>query len=143
VSHWNHRVVKTKEKDGSGYKLEICEVYYGKDGKPSSSTEAMDVTTFIETNFNGAGGSPVTEQEGINDLRQTLSWMLKALDQPILSEDDFTSKPDWNDNGHAFEMDFDNPNKGCVYCGKPENEITDDNEDCPAKVGGDEKESTK
>jgi hypothetical protein len=76
LSHWNHRVVKKTHTLFDGSKEDtygIHEVYYDKDGKPTSLTV-----------------NPV-EPHGstLDELRQDLEWMTAALAKPVLDFDDF------------------------------------------------------
>ena len=64
---WNHRVIKLNISDNY-YK--ISEVFYNKDGSIFSYTNT------------GVGG------ESIDDIRETLEWMLECLDKPILIEEE-------------------------------------------------------
>ena len=78
MSHWNHRIIERIDARGTetGHWLEICEVHYGDDGRPYGHTDAIGVTG-----------------ENLDELRQTLEWMQRALTQPILKEDvDFADK---------------------------------------------------
>lgn len=72
MAHWNHRLVEVDDGDGDKLLL-VCEVYYNDDGKPWSRTE----------NASGATGANVDE------VRLQLERMLKCLDRPILTDDDF------------------------------------------------------
>jgi len=67
MSTWNHRVVKTVYKDDYVY-YGIREVFYNDDGSISGYTESA-------VNVMG---------EEIDDLRQTLEWMLSCLDKSVL-----------------------------------------------------------
>ena len=64
---WNHRVIKLNISDD--YYL-INEVFYNKDGS---------IFGYANT---GVGG------ESIDDIRETLEWMLECLDKPILIEEE-------------------------------------------------------
>ena len=67
---WNHRVIR-QVCDGEVY-FGIYEVYY-KDGVPDMCTEdAIGVCA-----------------ESLDGLKQTLEWMQKALEQPVLKMSDF------------------------------------------------------
>lgn len=68
-SYWNYRVVRKTFLIGeeTEYRYEIHEVYY-REGKPSMTTvEAMD-----------------PHGETIDNLREDLEWMKRALDKPVL-----------------------------------------------------------
>lgn len=66
MSHWNHRVIKKVTEIGTFYG--IHEVFYNDDGSIYSYTEnPVDVFG-----------------ENIAELQQTLEWMLKCLDKPVL-----------------------------------------------------------
>lgn len=67
---WNHRVVRKHYEDET--QLGIHEVFYDADGVPEMVT--------VEPV--GVGGDTLEE------LVQTLSWMQKALGEPILEYDD-------------------------------------------------------
>jgi hypothetical protein len=66
---WNHRVVrfKTDDPDFSDW-FEICEVYYHEDGEAFSHT---------------AEGVAVSGHS-LEELRETLQRMLKAIDHPVM-----------------------------------------------------------
>lgn len=64
---WNHRVMARNE--GEETNLYITEVYYDSDGSTIGWTKGKEVYG-----------------EDIDELRQTLTWMLEALDKPILDE---------------------------------------------------------
>ena len=66
---WNYRVMTL---DG-GKSYEIHEVYYNEDGKPRAYTMNA-VKPF---------------GEDLRELRQDLMWMMKALDMPALTLQDF------------------------------------------------------
>ena len=70
---WNHRIVRRTDARGteSGEWLTLCEVYYNKDGSPAAHTQ--DAV--------GVCG------ETIDEIKQSLEWMRRALEQPILQED--------------------------------------------------------
>lgn len=79
MSGWNFRVMK-HENNGETW-LSIHEVYYGEKGKPRAfATDGQGVC------------------ENIDTLRQYVDRMTKALDQPILTPDDFST---------AFKEEFD------------------------------------
>jgi hypothetical protein len=66
---WNYRVMTL---DG-GQSYEIHEVYYDSAGKPHTYTM-----------------NPVKPfGENLRELRQDLMWMLKSLDEPVLTLQDF------------------------------------------------------
>lgn len=59
---WNYRVLRQP-----GGELEICEVYYTRNGKPRGWTSATTVRGETKT-----------------ALREELTWMRKALAKPVL-----------------------------------------------------------
>lgn len=67
---WNHRVIKTKDGEDDFYY--IAEVYYDED-KPRGYTEKPV----------GACGN------SIDELKKDLERMLRCLDKPVLTENDF------------------------------------------------------
>ena len=69
---WDHRIVRRTDIGGteSGEWLMICEVYYDDTGLPAAFTD--DVIGVVG--------------ENLEELRQTLEWMQKAIEQPILNE---------------------------------------------------------
>jgi hypothetical protein len=82
MSHWNYRVVRTRDIDSRGsIRYGIHEVFYGDD---------LDLVT-VETMAPEAYDEGFEEDfDPIEELRQTLEWMLLALDKPILDyHDDF------------------------------------------------------
>jgi hypothetical protein len=64
---WNYRVMARKE--GEETNLYISEVYYDSNGSTIGWTEGKEVYG-----------------ESIDELNQTLTWMLESLDKPILDE---------------------------------------------------------
>ena len=68
---WNYRVVRTEYPNSMMYKseqvLEIKEVYYDKDG-----------------NIKAFGEAPVPYGESIEEVKECLDLMYKALEQPIV-----------------------------------------------------------
>lgn len=68
--HWNHRVIKYNAPPGEDLYI-IHEVYYDDEGKPDMF------------------GSSGAQAEDLGGLRQYVEWMLKALDQPVLTPADF------------------------------------------------------
>jgi len=66
--YWNHRLMKRTEHDET--LLYVVEVYYdSKDNSIIGWTEKESVYG-----------------ENLDEVRQTLSWMIEALDKPILDE---------------------------------------------------------
>lgn len=65
--YWNYRVMARNE--GEETNLYITEVYYNSDGSTIGWTEGKEVYG-----------------ENIDELRQNLTWMLEALDKPVLDE---------------------------------------------------------
>ena len=76
---WNHRIIRTKatpeemELSEEEYYYTIREVYYDEDGKPELVTMEGNVPW----------GTTVDE------LRQDMECLGKALDQPVLNYEDF------------------------------------------------------
>ena len=64
---WNHRVIKLNFPADN---YQIYEVFYNQDGSIFGYADA------------GVGG------ESIDDIRETLEWMLECLDKPILIEEE-------------------------------------------------------
>lgn len=86
---WNHRVFKEKyAEDWYGYS--IREVYYHMGGICNQKKKGKQCT-HKPTAYTKEAITPGSET--LEGLRQELTWMLQALDQPILSEADFKSKP--------------------------------------------------
>lgn len=72
MSTWNHRLIDmTAENNGEPW-LAICEVFYGDDGKPQGYTGPVNVSG-----------------ENIEEIRQTLERMRKAVENPTLKPEDF------------------------------------------------------
>lgn len=69
---WNYRVFKQIDEYSGDAWYSIVEAYYDADGKPDGYTDPIPCT----------GSS-------IEDLRWVLEKMLKALDEPVLIEEDF------------------------------------------------------
>ena len=61
-SHWNHRIVQTKE----GY--ELCEVYYDEDGEPYAYGPAR-----------AFGDTP-------EEIQEYLDWMLLGAARPVVDK---------------------------------------------------------
>lgn len=80
MSHWNHRVVRRKGM------LNVCEVFYNDDGKPAAHTmEAVGATA-----------------ETLDELKEYIGWMMKALEHPILDSDtDFVGFEGEDDAGET------------------------------------------
>jgi len=68
MSHWNYRLFKDAED-----MISIIEVYYDKSGKPEMRAEP----------------ERVPEAGTVDEMRETLAWMMYALDKPVLNESDF------------------------------------------------------
>jgi hypothetical protein len=72
MGHWNYRVVKRiwnhKYLHEPKELFDICEVYYDENGEIDYMTSSL-----------------ITE-DSIDDLRETLQWMLDSLDKPIIEE---------------------------------------------------------
>lgn len=73
---WNYRVVQWKTPQGKPY-FSIHEVYYDDEGRPISCSVEPD--------------HPMGNT--LDELREDLEWYRKAIDAPVLTEDDFTG--DW------------------------------------------------
>lgn len=67
MGHWNHRIVNRSNEYGPFFTIE--EVYYDDDGSVRGHTENLCV-----------GG------ESLEELKQTLEWMLKCLNDPIIEK---------------------------------------------------------
>lgn len=70
--YWNHRVISRVDGAGTDFEetnLYVTEMYYHEDGSVIGWTEGKEVY-----------GNDIAE------IRQTLEWMLLALDKPILDE---------------------------------------------------------
>lgn len=68
MSHWNYRVLKRNQAGGVEYV--IVEAYYDNEGNLDGRTEDA-VSPYGET---------------VEELRQSLQWMLLALDKEVLEE---------------------------------------------------------
>jgi hypothetical protein len=76
MSHWNYRVVHQVFILNNGEKEDsyaIHETYYNDDGVPVN----------ISTNPDPAAA------DSVDDLRDVLEWMMRALDKPVLEYNDF------------------------------------------------------
>ena len=71
--HWNHRVVKFVDAEYGDEWLSIQEVYYNMDGKPRGC------------------GDPSTMSESLDGLKEVVARMQEALTQPVLTDEDFES----------------------------------------------------
>lgn len=82
MGHWNHRVVKQRHPDllsetGFTDYFGIHECFYDDDGtKPGWTTDPI---------------APVSES--LEDLRETLERMLRALDKPVIIDTETGAKP--------------------------------------------------
>ena len=84
---WNHRVMRHKDKSGLDMPdyLQIHEVYY-RDGK---------IWCWTEDGISVGGDS-------IEEIKQTLEWMEKCLEQPIL---DFDMEPETDPNFEVSDLE--------------------------------------
>jgi len=64
--HWNYRLIDLSHENGSEPWVEIQEVFYEDDGTPSGYCAAT------------------LGSESTVTMRQTLEWMMLALDKPVL-----------------------------------------------------------
>ena len=69
--HWNHRVVDMTEENGGDPLFEIREVYYNDKGLPTGHDEPFVMATDIK------------------GLKKVIAVMKKAIDQPVLTPEDF------------------------------------------------------
>ena len=73
MGHWNYRVVKRiwnhKYLHEPMELFDSCEGYYDENG-----------------DIHGMSGGLITE-DSLDDLRQTLQWMLESLDKPVIDEE--------------------------------------------------------
>lgn len=69
TNHWNHRIIRTTEEGAAS--LAIHEVHY-EAGTPVEHTEAV-----------------IVDGDSIQELRDQLASMGRALDLPVLTEADF------------------------------------------------------
>lgn len=79
---WNHRVMRRKFDDGMFPQEDygVYEVYYDKSGK-----------------IVAWGKEPTRAScDTLNDLRECMQWMMKALDKPVL-DCDMEPEGDWGD----------------------------------------------
>src|SRR5258705_6329476 len=77
--HWNHRLMQRIEGQGTAYEetfLYIVECYY--------NTEDNNIIGWTE--------KEEVWGESVDEVRQTLHWMLDALDKPILIEADLLQR---------------------------------------------------
>lgn len=86
---FSYRVMRGK--DVHGEFLAIYEVYYNKDGSIATRTEEPigDTYTMLYPEVYGEDALSVAQDE----LREHLRYMLKALEDPILEEEDFGGPP--------------------------------------------------
>ena len=90
---WNHRIVKKRDpnyKEGAIWPVEfyyeVHEVHYNNNGDLCAITE-----------------DPIAPYgESIDDLKETLEWMLNACDKPILIDGEIEYAP-WGDEGEDEE----------------------------------------
>lgn len=69
--NWNYRLIDLSHENGGEPWVELHEVFYEDDGSLMGYTPVS------------AGG------EDAQDLRQSLRWMMDALDHPVLRVEDF------------------------------------------------------
>ena len=115
MSHWNHRVCKeTLEPTGvtqmSGRPLveyTIREAYYNNDGELCAVTENNPPIGVYATNeyFPPEVPEP-SEEEIMNELRETVKRFEKALSKPIVDLDTIVWA-DWDKNMDGDERDWD------------------------------------
>lgn len=77
---WNHRVMQRIDGGGTNFEetnFYIAEVYYDADGNTIGWTEEKSVYG-----------------ESVDEVRQTLTWMLESLDKPILIEAELLAQAD-------------------------------------------------
>ena len=72
--HWNHRVVDMSTENDGDPLVELREVFYDRNGIPV-----------------GHGG-PSVMSETMEGLREVVDRMKKAIDQPVLTPEDFKGK---------------------------------------------------
>ena len=83
MSYWNHRIIKKVYESGE-IQLGVHEVFYNDDGTIYGFTEdPADASVF-----------GTEDDDLLADLRQYLGWMTKALDKPILVDDEVETVPD-------------------------------------------------
>ncbi len=96
MSHWNHRIIEKYHKETDTSTYQIHEVYYSNDGIIESWTESA-VGPMGET---------------VDELREDVSFFMKAFQKPVLKEEIENGKPvlvPQNDtqkinDGHYFEL---------------------------------------
>ena len=71
MSHWNHRVLRETQKNGT-YWYSVREVFYNDSG---------DIYSYTQNPVDISG-------ESVEDLREYVNWVLKSLDDPILISED-------------------------------------------------------
>jgi hypothetical protein len=69
--NWNYRLIDLSHENGGEPWVELHEVFYEDDGSLMGYAQAT------------TGG------EDLDDVKQTLTWMLKALEHPVLRVEDF------------------------------------------------------
>lgn len=88
MSHWNHRVVRRTFDNGTTL-LGIHEAFCDKNGLVWAIT-TDPVSPMVEP-----------PEEGLDELKKVLGWMLKACDQPVLDFDSIPEEgaksPDWTE----------------------------------------------
>jgi hypothetical protein len=85
MAHWNHRVLRHKEKSGTWYG--VHEVFYDDDNLPDFTTEEAESVV----------------GESVEELRQTLTWMLESLDHPVLDSTVDFPAPSQSSLGRSIE----------------------------------------
>ena len=98
MSHWNHRIIK-KVYDNGEIQLGIHEVFYNDDGSVYGYTEEPT----------GASVINIDESTLLDDLKEYLQWMLRALDKPILIDGEVEFKHDPIEDEIDRIMSSDNP----------------------------------
>lgn len=90
MSHWNHRVVRETNEDGTYY-YSVREVFYNNDG-----------TIFAYTK------NPVKIcGESIEDLKEYTQWVMDCLDKPILIDGEVELVDDGVDDENVEREDED------------------------------------
>lgn len=83
--YWNYRIIKIRDHDGCGVdcvRYGMHEVHYENDKPVLYSAEPCELMQYLEEED--------TEEGVVARMRHDLELMLKALDKPVLTKEDFT-----------------------------------------------------
>ena len=93
LQEWSYRVVRRESEDGSDEWYSIQEVYYDNNKEPMAQTTDLQI-----------------ESDTVSGMREQLSQMLRALDEPVIDEiemGDFSNFSDIEERVSLLETEND------------------------------------